>query len=125
MAFGLRRSHTRLKIYTPTLFLWLYYVFLNKGPRAQRAENCRLENFALKEKNSLLSFELERLSYTLKTTSGNYGVGSIVEIMNTLYHFLKEVLLILLFQSPADLLLRVSNLREARVHLRIRIRVIL
>ena len=52
--FGLRRSHTRSKKYTPILFLWFYYVFLNKGPRAQRAENFRSEKYTLKEKYSLI-----------------------------------------------------------------------
>ena len=34
LAFGLRRSHTRLKNTREFFFLWFYYVFISKGPRA-------------------------------------------------------------------------------------------
>ena len=40
LEFGLRPSHTRLKRYTPIVFLRFYFFFFSStGPRAARAEN--------------------------------------------------------------------------------------
>ena len=48
LAFGLRRSHTRLNPYTPILFSMVLLHF------SARTENVRSENYTLKEKYSLV-----------------------------------------------------------------------
>ena len=41
-------SGQKLKRYTLIDFLWFYYVFLDKGPRAQRAEKFEAMSYTLK-----------------------------------------------------------------------------
>ena len=49
-----RPSHTRLKRYTPIVFSRVVLCFLNKGPRAQRAENFEAISYTLNNMYALI-----------------------------------------------------------------------